>query len=212
MLTIPTLQGRYVRVEPLAERHAPALAAALGDPALWAYIPWPTLRTEDDARRYIAAAHAAAADGTQAPFAIIDLRTGALAGTTRYTDVTPAHRGLEIGWTILGPAWQRTPVNTETKLLLLRHAFETLTLPAPAPAPIGTPATVTGCLRVQLKCDARNERSQRVILRLGATFEGRLRKHRVMPDGYIRDTMMYSITDDDWPGVKAKLEVYLQGD
>jgi RimJ/RimL family protein N-acetyltransferase len=112
---------------------------------------------------------------------------------TRYMTIEQANRGLEIGGTWYGKAHRRTAVNTECKYLLMRHAFETL-----------------GCIRVQLKTDSRNERSQRAIERLGATREGVLRKNMIMPDGYQRSSVMYSVIDDDWPSVKARLEQFLQ--
>jgi RimJ/RimL family protein N-acetyltransferase len=128
------------------------------------------------------------AAGTQFPFAIVELASGAAVGSTRYLNITPRDRGIEIGWTWLAPRMQRSAVNTECKYLLLRHAFETL-----------------GAIRVQLKTDARNLTSQRAIERLGAVREGVLRKHMIVLHGHQRDTVMYSITDDEWPAVKSRL-------
>lgn len=119
---------------------------------------------------------------------------GEAVGSSTFLDLRPAHRGLEIGFTWIAPAWRGTFVNPEAKLLMLRHAFETL-----------------GCLRVQLKCDARNARSAAAIAKLGAVFEGRLRRHMTMPDGYVRDTLMFSVTDEEWPQVRAGLERRLLG-
>lgn len=141
---------------------------------------------------WIAGALAEAAKGTRIPFAIIDQASGRAVGSTSYLDVAPEHRRIEIGWTWLGAPARRTAVNTECKLLLLRHAFETL-----------------GCGRVQLKIDGRNLRSQTAIARLGAFREGVLRKHVILPDGFVRDTVMFSITADEWPGVRARLEDFL---
>jgi RimJ/RimL family protein N-acetyltransferase len=129
------------------------------------------------------------AGGTTVPFAIIDRATNGVVGSTRYLDIRSIHSGLEIGWTFLDTRVWRTGINTECKYLLLRHAFEDV-----------------GCARVQLKTDARNERSRNAILRIGAQFEGVLRKHQLRRDGTLRDTAMYSIIDEEWPAVKEGLE------
>ncbi len=186
-----TLAGRWVRLEPLAESHAEDLFAAGQSPEVWAYLWRGPLTSIDDAREWIQGALRDAADGSQLPFAIVNLETGRAVGSTRYLDIARADRRLEIGWTWLGQDFWRTPLNTECKYLLLRHAFETL-----------------GCLRVQLKTDSRNTRSQRAIERLGAVKEGVLRKHMILKlkDNYQRDTVMYSILDAEWPAVKARLE------
>jgi RimJ/RimL family protein N-acetyltransferase len=131
------------------------------------------------------------------PFAIVEKSPpgaigrapGRAIGSTRYLDIRREHRGLEIGWTWLGRAWQRTAANTECKLLLLEHAFEAL-----------------GALRVQLKTDARNLASQRAIERIGAVREGVLRAHMVVREGFVRDSVMYAVTAGEWPEVKGKLE------
>jgi N-acetyltransferase len=183
-----TLEGRHVRLEPLAALHAPDLLVAAQDDALWSWMPIPRPRTLLETERWIAEALAAQERGEQLPFAIQERASGRAVGSTRYLDLRLAHRGLEIGWTWITPARQRTAVNSECKLLLLAHAFETL-----------------GCLRVQLKTDLRNLRSQAAIERLGATKEGVLRKHYVLWDGYVRDSVLYSITDEQWPAVKARL-------
>lgn len=185
------LAGRHGRLEPLTPDHAPGLFAAAQNDAVWRYLPRARPTDEAAVRAMIAEALEAAATGGQVPFAIVDA-AGRVAGSTRYMDIVRESRGLEIGWTWLGAAWQRTPVNTECKYMLLRHAFESL-----------------GALRVQLRTDARNERSQNAILRIGAAFEGRFRRHRIMHDGYIRDSMFYSVIAEEWPGVKARLEGFL---
>ena len=123
----------------------------------------------------------------QLPFTI--LVDGGCAGSTRYGDIRTPHRGLEIGWTWLHPRWYGSGVNRRMKRLMLAHAFEDL-----------------GMLRVQIKTDGRNLRSQRAIEKLGAAREGVLRKHMVLPDGHVRDTVMYSITDTEWLGVRAGLD------
>ena len=127
--------------------------------------------------------------GTDLPFVAIHLASGRAAGATRYLNIMPQDRGLEIGGTWYGPEFQRTVVNTECKYLLLHHAFETL-----------------GCIRVQLKTDLRNERSQKAIERIGAVKEGVLRNHMILPDGHIRHSVYYSILDTEWPEVKKRLE------
>jgi len=132
------------------------------------------------------------ARGTDLPFAVVYQATGRAIGASRYLDIQRAHRSVEIGGSWYGRAFQRTAVNTESKYLLLRHAFDDL-----------------GCIRVQLKTDGRNERSQRAIERLGAVREGVLRHSMIMPDGHIRDSIYYSILAEEWPGVKAKLEAML---
>ena len=189
------LPGRWVRLEPLSEGHAAALYEAGRTPEIWAYLWRDAFTSVDDARDWIAGTRQTAAAGGECPFAIVSLATGAAVGSTRYMEIVPADRRLEVGWTWLARELWRSAVNTECKYLLLGHAFETL-----------------GCLRVQLKTDLRNERSQRAIERLGALREGVLRKHLVLAlKGYYqRSTVMYSITDDEWPAVKARLEAKLQ--
>jgi RimJ/RimL family protein N-acetyltransferase len=189
-----TLEGRRVRLEPLEERHARELFEAGRDAEIWRTMPRGPLVSIDDARAMIREALEAARDGLQAPFAIVDRVSGRAIGSTRYLRIRRAHRGLEIGWTWLALAHQRTAANTECKKLLLEHAFERL-----------------GALRVQLKTDARNVRSQRAIERIGAVREGVLRSHMVMPDGFVRDTVMYSVTAAEWPGVKVRLEELQRG-
>ena len=187
------LEGRYARLEPLDTRHAEDLFAVGQDEAIWRYLPRPRLTSAADARQMIEAAQALAATGTQLPFAIIGKAAGRAVGSTRFLDIRRQDRGIEIGWTWLGTAFQRTPINTECKYLLLRHAFDTL-----------------GAVRVQLKTDLRNERSQHAIERLGAVREGVLRRHMMLWDGFIRDTVYYSIVDAEWPAVRGRLETFLE--
>lgn len=183
------LEGRWVRLEPLVEAHAGDLFVAGRDAEIWRYMPRPPFASPDDALAFIGDALAAARDGSQVPFAIVERASGRAVGSTRYFDIRREHRGLEIGWTWIGVAHQRSPVNTECKRLLLGHAFEKL-----------------GMLRVQLKTDARNVKSRAAIERIGGVQEGVLRAHMVMPDGFVRDSVMYSITAGEWPSVKEKLE------
>src|SRR5689334_20172081 len=180
------LTGEHVELVPLAREHARGLFDAAQDDAVWRWMPNPRPKSVDDARAWIDAALDTAARGDAVPFAIVERASGAVAGSTRYFDVRRAHRGLEIGWTWIGTRWQRTAINTEAKLLLLAHAFEAL-----------------GAMRVQLKTDLRNERSQRAIERIGGVREGVLRAHMLCWDGSVRDTVMYSILDREWPAAKA---------
>jgi RimJ/RimL family protein N-acetyltransferase len=182
-----TLEGRAVRLEPLRLEHAAALAS-LCDDEVFEFLSI-KLRTQADVEAYIAAALSAAERGTEQPFFIRDQQTGAPLGTTRYMTISRQDRNLEIGHTWLGRRAWRTRVNTECKFLLLRHAFEQLQV-----------------MRVQLKTDRRNARSRAAIERIGAKFEGILRHQMLVRDGVVRDSAMYSITDIEWPEVKARLE------
>jgi RimJ/RimL family protein N-acetyltransferase len=186
------LTGQFVRLEPLTEDHAAGLAAVGMDDSIWEYMPYGAMHSEDDIRRWVVTILDRMAEGTDLPFVVIHLASGRVAGTTRYMEIRPAHGGLEIGGTWYGAEFRRTQVNTECKYLLLRQAFEEL-----------------GCIRVQLKTDSRNERSQRAIERLGAVKEGILRNHMILPDGYIRHSIYYSIINSEWPQVKIKLEEML---
>lgn len=183
------LRGRHVVVEPLDPAHAGDLFAAGSDDATWIYMPRPALRSPEDAGSMIRQAWAEAEGGVEIPLAIVDAASGAAVGSTRFLDIQRRHRALEIGWTWIGPRWQRTAINTECKLLLLSYAFDE-----------------QGAHRVTLKTDARNFRSQTAIERLGAAREGVLRRHRVCWDGFVRDTVYYGIVDAEWPRVKARLE------
>ncbi len=184
-----TLMGTAVRLEPLGLQHADDLFAAAQDPDIWRYLPADPSAAPAALRAWITAALDAQTAGGELPFAIRDRATGRALGSTRYLNISARDRGLEIGWTWLARPARRTTVNTECKYLLLRHAFETLR-----------------AVRVQLKTDRRNTVSQAAIERLGAVREGILRKHMLVANGYIRDTVMYSVTDDEWPGVKVRLQ------
>lgn len=190
-LTPMPLVGRHVRLEPLAESHLDALCEAGLDPALWTYAIAP-MDGSDDVRRYVEAALAERARGMAMPYVHVDLATGRVAGSTRFANYAPEHRRVEIGWTWLAPAWQRTALNTEAKRLMFAHAFDVL-----------------GVGRVELKADARNERSRAAMRRLGAVEEGTLRRHMTAASGYARDTVYYSVLADEWPAVRASLDARL---
>jgi len=187
-----TLTGRYVRLEPLRVEHVEPLFPAADEPDIWRYMPYGNVNTVAKLRAVIEDLLGRQARGTDVCFAVFDIAMDTPIGMTRYMTIDLANRGLEIGGTWYGKAYRRTAANTECKYLLFKHAFEAL-----------------GCIRVQLRTDARNERSQRAIERLGAVREGVFRKHIIMPDGFQRSSMFYSIIDDEWPCVKAKLEAFL---
>lgn len=188
-----TLEGKIVRLEPLQLKHAPDLYVAGQDTRIWRYMSATPGVSLVAMEQWIEIAQQAQAAGHELPFAILSRETGQAVGSTRYLNIVPKDRGLEIGWTWLTPAVQRTGINTECKYLLLRHAFETL-----------------GAIRVQLKTDSRNEQSQRAIERIGGVKEGILRNHVIMPDGYLRHSVYYSVIDSEWPSVKGRLEQMMQ--
>ena len=193
MLTMPTeLVGKRAKLLPMKEGHAPALYAAAQNPDIWTYMPM-RITTLTEMEQFIAQALAAKAQGTEYPFVIVDQETGRIVGSTRFLDIQPQNRNLEIGWTWHSPDVWRTRINTECKYLLLQYCFETLDL-----------------LRVQLKTDGRNWRSQQAIARIGGIKEGVLRRQRILHDGYVRDTVYYSILAEEWPDVKARLEIFLK--
>jgi RimJ/RimL family protein N-acetyltransferase len=189
-----TLEGRSVRLEPLASSHHAGLCEIGLDPELWRLIPY-RVSTEDEMRDYIDSALAAQAAGTAIPFATVETVSGRVVGSTRFMNIDTANRRVEIGATWIAKPWQRTAINTEAKYLMLRHAFETL-----------------GCIRVELKTDALNQRSRAAILRIGAREEGALRQHMVTWSGRLRDSVYFSILDSEWAGVKAELEAKLKQD
>jgi N-acetyltransferase len=186
-----TLDGSRVRLEPLDERHFEDLVQVAQDPAIFR---WITNKPMDlgALRAWFDQTQAAALTGTELPFATIDQASGHAIGSTRYMTITPEHRRLEIGWTWVGTSFQRTGANREAKLLQLAHAFETL-----------------GAERVEFKTHARNEKSRAALTGIGATFEGVLRHHTIMPDGSNRDSAYYSVLAAEWPDVKARLEALL---
>jgi RimJ/RimL family protein N-acetyltransferase len=186
-----TLEGRLVRLEPLSLDHIPALADVALDPAIWRWtIARPTSIV--DLHAWAEAALANRAAGTEMPFVTMERATGRPIGSSRFMNIVLEHRRLEIGWTWLAPAWQRTGANREAKLLQLGHAFDVL-----------------GCRRVEFKTDSRNEASRAALLGIGAQFEGIFRNHMVMPEGPMRHSAWYSVIDEEWPAVRDRLEASL---
>jgi RimJ/RimL family protein N-acetyltransferase len=193
---VPVLAGRHVRLVPLEAAHAPGLAAAAADGALWTLrvtsVPAPGAEAA-----YIAQALAERDAGRALPFAVLDAE-GAVVGATRFGHLDPHTRRAEIGWTWYARRVQRTALNTEAKRLLLAHAF-------------GTAPGELGCVAVELRTHVENAASRAAIERLGARLDGVLRRHLRMPDGHVRDTAVYSILDTEWPGVRARLDAFLAG-
>ena len=187
-VTPVTLTGRRVRMEPLDERHFDDLARVAYDDAIWR---WTIMKAIDEAglRPWFDLALANARETIEVPFATIDLASNRAIGSSRYMTIAPEHRRLEIGWTWVGTAFQRTGANREAKLLQLSHAFETL-----------------GAERVEFKTHARNVQSRTALLGIGATFEGVLRRHSIMPDGSNRDSAYYGVIAPEWPAVRTRLE------
>ncbi len=188
-----TLTGRVVRLEPLTEAHIPDLAKVGLEEKIWHYMRYGQVETIEQLSQWVRELLLLQAAGTDLPFAVIYSATGRAVGSTRYLDIDHENRSVEIGGTWYGLDYQGTLVNTECKYLLLMHAFEVL-----------------GCVRVWFKTDRRNLRSQRAIERLGAVKEGMLRNHMILPDGTLRDSVMYSILPQEWPQVKRMLEARLE--
>lgn len=188
---ILVLEGEYVQLEPLSMVHLDGLCAVGLDPELWR---WDSVqkRSREDMAAYVQKALEERQRSASLPFATVFRETGQVIGSTRYLNMDLANRRVEIGATWIARPWQRTVVNTEAKYLMLRHAFEVL-----------------DCIRVELKTDVLNERSRRAILRLGAKQEGILRRHVVTDTGRVRDTVYYSILDNEWPSAKAALQAKL---
>ncbi len=186
-----TLSGETVRLEPLTLAHVAPLCTVGLEPALWRWIPTPVTHAAE-MQAYVEIALEEQRRGVAVPFAIVDQARNSAIGSTRYASIDRANRRLEIGWTWLTSAYQRTKANTEAKLLLLTHAFETL-----------------GAVRVELKTDALNEQSRTAILRLGAVEEGTFRKHLITASGRWRDSVYFSILDTEWPAIKDRLAAKL---
>lgn len=192
-VTPVTLEGSIVRLEPLSEAHLEGLAEVAFDPSIWR---WTLVQpTEiEGLRGWVETALANRADGSEMPFVTIDIETGRPIGSTRFMSIVPEHRRLEIGWTWVAPAWQRRGANQEAKYLQLRHAFEVLE-----------------ANRVEFKTDSLNEKANPALLSVGATFEGTFRNHMIMPGGRLRHSNYYSVTREEWPDRKAKLEARIAG-
>ncbi|MDQ3861923.1 MAG: GNAT family N-acetyltransferase [Actinomycetota bacterium] len=182
------LEGKIVRLEPLARRHERGLFEAARDERIWRWMPYDASESGESFHAWLEDALAASSAGREAAFATVDAGTGEPVGSTRYLALRPEHGGLEIGWTWLAPAYWQTGANVEAKLLMLEYAFERL-----------------GCLRVEFKTDARNERSRAALCALPAQFEGVFRKHMLVRGGERRDSAYYSIIDDEWPEVRENL-------
>jgi RimJ/RimL family protein N-acetyltransferase len=183
--------GGHVRLEPLALTHVDGLMAAGADESIWTWLPW-RLETRDEYATFMQRILEAQEAGRELPWTTVDARSDEVVGMTRLFFVSPSDRRVEIGGTWLAPQAQRTAINTEAKLLQLTYCFETL-----------------GCIRVELKTDARNEKSRNAMLRIGAQFEGIMRKHMRTRGGFQRDSAYFAIVDDDWPAVKARLQSML---
>jgi N-acetyltransferase len=185
-----TLEGTVVRLEPLRPEHAELFweVAKCDLEDIFRWIPY-SMKTPEDFRRVIDKAFEEQQRGESVVFATVERSSGRAIGSTRFMNIDRANSRVEVGSTWLAPAWQRTAVNTEAKYLMLRHAFE-----------------VWKCMRVELKTDALNQKSRNAILRIGAKEEGTLRRHLITHTGRVRDTVYFSILDNEWPEVKAKLE------
>ncbi len=191
-ITPVTLMGKHIRLEPLRRDHAEQLWPHADEPEIWPFMPYGLIDSPERVQWLVDEMLRRQAAGTDLPFAQIDPITNTAIGMTRYMTIERANKSLEIGGTWLGKSYRRTPINTEAKYLLMRHAFEVL-----------------GAVRVQLRTDARNERSQRAIERIGAVREGVIRKHIIMPDGHVRSSVFYSVLSEEWAAVKERLEAML---
>jgi N-acetyltransferase len=185
------LEGSVIRHEPLSEAHASALWAVSQDAEIYRHKPY-VIGSEAEMRAHIRKALDLHAGGTRLAFATILEESGQPVGSSGYFAADAEHRRLEIGGTWVAPPWQRTVINTESKYLLLCHAFETL-----------------GCIRVEFKTDSLNEKSRTALARIGAVEEGTFRNHMVMPSGRLRHSVYYSIIDGEWPRVKERLQTLM---
>ena len=186
-----TLAGKYVRLMPMSMDYLDALWEVGADIDLWKWTPY-QIKTRDEMRTYIKTALNWQEIGTALPFVTIEQDADQVVGSTRFGNIDAPNHRVEIGWTWISKAWWGTPINTEAKYLMLRHAFE-----------------VWHCIRVELKTDALNERSRAAILRIGAREEGIFRHHMITESGRLRDSVYYSIIDDEWPEVKVRLQEML---
>ena len=192
-ITPVTLTSKVVRLVPMSLFHIPALTQAGQDENIWKYMLYANLTTADSMTSWVQDILNRQKEGTDLAFTVIHLRTGKVVGATRYLEMHPLQRSLEIGGTWFAPEFQGTAVNPGCKYLMLKYAFEKLK-----------------CIRVQFKADVRNEKSVRAIEKLGAVREGVLRNHYILPDGTFRDSVYYSILDREWPTVKKLLERRLE--
>ncbi len=186
-----TLEGTFVRLEPLSIDHLPGLVSVGLDAELWRWT-LTQVQTPADMRTMVEAALAAAAEGREVPFATVERELGRVVGSTRYLSIDAHHRRLEIGYTWIAPAWQRTAVNTEAKLLQLRHAFDSL-----------------AALRVEFKTDSLNDKSRAALRGIGAVEEGTMRNHMVTDSGRRRHSVYFSVIEEEWPSVRQHLEARL---
>jgi RimJ/RimL family protein N-acetyltransferase len=195
IVTPLTLEGSVVRLEPIRPEHAGLFwdAAQDGLDEIFQWIPY-RMKTRQDFQQLIEKALGEQARGESVVFATVERSSGKVIGSTRFMNIDRVNRRVEIGSTWIAPAWQRTAVNTEAKYLMLRHAFE-----------------VWKCIRVELKTDALNQKSRNAILRIGAKEEGTLRRHVITWTGRVRDSVYFSILDNEWPEAKTKLERCCQG-
>lgn len=187
------LEGNVVRLEPSSVVHVPGLSTAGKDKSIWKYMVYGDLSNLEKMGKWVNDLLEQQSGGTDLPFTVFHKSSGTIIGATRFLEMSPRHRSLEIGGTWYDPVYQRTAVNPECKYLLLKYAFEWL-----------------GCIRVQFKVDQRNTHSIHAIERLGAVREGVLRNHMVLQDGTIRDSVYFSILDREWPDVKNLLEERLK--
>lgn len=187
-LQMAALGGQHVRLEPLQASHLDALTAIGNDPAIWTWYT-DSAATPEGMRNFVDTALRAREGGAALPFVQVDVASGQIIGSTRFGAIDRHHRRAEIGWTWLAPAYQRTPINTESKYLMLRYAFETL-----------------GLMRVEFKTDALNDKSRRALQRIGATEEGIFRRHMQTASGRVRDSVYFSVVDVEWPVVKQHIE------
>lgn len=183
------LEGETVRLEPMSQDHAQGLYNRGRSAADWVYMPRACFVDQADTRHWI---DDALSRDNELPFVVLEKQKNRVVGSTRYLNIRQEHRSLEVGWTWVGQEWLRSGVNTEAKFLLLRHAFERL-----------------GCIRVEFKTDERNLRSQQALERIGASREGVFRNHMIVQEGFYRNSVYYSVIEDEWPAVKERLQALL---
>ena len=188
------LEGEFVRLEPMRVDHLPALCKIGLDESLWKWTV-DAVKEKSDLERYVRAALSDQAQGKALPFVTIERESGTIVGSTRFGNIDTANRKSEIGWTWINPAWQRTVINTEAKLLMLNHAFD-----------------IWKCIRVEFKTDSNNKKSRKAIVRIGGVKEGVLRNHMITETGRFRHSVYFSILESEWESVKADLASKLARD